>query len=248
MSSYRTFTDSKIENDNYYDTVSHLTTNSALLHNKVTRRVNSTSNSTSNTTNRPESERNSRLNSTLQPTLHEVINYNDIKTMGSVKESREIRQRRNTIAPRPTDKSSFKMLKDLLKNAAGKDLSKMPIPCNFSEPLSFLQRYAEILENSDLLDKAALCEDSLEQMAYVAAFSMLSCATSSERKNKPFNPMLGETFECDRLEDYGWRSIAEQVSHHPPGIAMVLSFWSCNFVCSYCVSCIYLWKQIELQS
>jgi oxysterol-binding protein 1 len=35
-----------------------------------------------------------------------------------------------------------------------------------------------------------------------------------------FNPLLNETFECDRLDDYGWRSVAEQVSHHPPGVAV----------------------------
>ncbi|KAG9332020.1 hypothetical protein JZ751_016247, partial [Albula glossodonta] len=32
---------------------------------------------------------------------------------------------------------------------------------------------------------------------------------------KPFNPVLGETYECDR-PDMGFRFIAEQVSHHPP--------------------------------
>lgn len=32
------------------------------------------------------------------------------------------------------------------------------------------------------------------------------------RTGKPFNPLLGETFECDRMEDLGWRSISEQVN------------------------------------
>jgi hypothetical protein len=77
------------------------------------------------------------------------------------------------------------------------------------------------LEYSNLLDKAAECEDSQEQLAYVTAFIVSSAATSSERKCKPFNPMLGETYECDRLDDLGWRSIAEQVSHHPPALALV---------------------------
>ncbi|CAF5122468.1 unnamed protein product, partial [Rotaria socialis] len=39
------------------------------------------------------------------------------------------------------------------------------------------------------------------------------------RVNKPFNPLLGETYECDRTEDLGWKSIAEQVSHHPPALS-----------------------------
>jgi len=32
-------------------------------------------------------------------------------------------------------------------------------------------------------------------------------------------PLLGETFECDRMEDLGWRCVNEQVSHHPPTAA-----------------------------
>ena len=40
------------------------------------------------------------------------------------------------------------------------------------------------------------------------------------RTAKPFNPLLGETYECDRTEDRGWRCISEQVSHHPPTAAL----------------------------
>lgn len=36
------------------------------------------------------------------------------------------------------------------------------------------------------------------------------------RTAKPFNPLLGETYECDRSDDMGWRCVTEQVSHHPP--------------------------------
>ena len=83
---------------------------------------------------------------------------------------------------------------------------------NFSEPLSFLQRLTEDFEYSDCLDRAALlATDSIEQMAYVAAFTISSYATLTTRTQKPFNPLLGETYECDRLSDMGWRSVAEQV-------------------------------------
>ena len=34
-----------------------------------------------------------------------------------------------------------------------------------------------------------------------------------QRLNKPFNPILGETFE---LFNANYKYIAEQVSHHPP--------------------------------
>lgn len=56
-------------------------------------------------------------------------------------------------------------------------------------------------------------------MAYVAAFTISSYATTANRTGKPFNPLLGETYECDRTDDLGWRAISEQVSHHPPMLA-----------------------------
>ena len=84
---------------------------------------------------------------------------------------------------------------------------------NFHEPMSFLQRLTEDFEYSECLDKAARCDDSCEQLAYVAAFTASSYANSSLRAGKPFNPLLGETFECDRYDDLGWRSIAEQVNN-----------------------------------
>lgn len=82
---------------------------------------------------------------------------------------------------------------------------------NFSEPLSFLQRLTEDFEYSECLDAAVSSKDNIEQMAYVAAFTVSSYATTTTRTMKPFNPLLGETFEFDRLSDLGWRSLVEQV-------------------------------------
>uniref|UniRef100_A0A8C3GY75 Oxysterol-binding protein n=1 Tax=Corvus moneduloides TaxID=1196302 RepID=A0A8C3GY75_CORMO len=90
---------------------------------------------------------------------------------------------------------------------------------NFNEPLSMLQRLTEDLEYHELLDKAVKCESSTEQMCFVAAFSVSSYSTTVHRTAKPFNPLLGETFELDRLEELGFRSLCEQVSHHPPAAA-----------------------------
>lgn len=84
----------------------------------------------------------------------------------------------------------------------------------------FISRLTEDYEYSDLLDQAAKCKDPCEQLAYVAAFTISSYSTTSNRTGKPFNPLLGETYECDRTDDLGWRCISEQVSHHPPMAAM----------------------------
>jgi hypothetical protein len=116
-----------------------------------------------------------------------------------------------------------------MKNCIGKDLSKIPMPVNFSEPLSMLQRLTEDYEYADILDAATKCTDACEQLAYVAAFTISSYSTTSSRTGKPFNPLLGETFECDRMEDLGWRSFSEQVSHHPPMVAQYCEGrgWKC---------------------
>ena len=46
---------------------------------------------------------------------------------------------------------------------------------------------------------------------WVAAFSISAYGSSNARaSHKPFNPLLGETFECIR-EDKGFRYVAEQV-------------------------------------
>lgn len=82
---------------------------------------------------------------------------------------------------------------------------------NFSEPLSMLQRITEDFEYSNILDTAAQCKDSFEQMAYVAAFTISSYSTTVNRTSKPFNPLLGETYECDRMSDLGWKAFNEQV-------------------------------------
>uniref|UniRef100_A0A3Q3B4S2 Oxysterol-binding protein n=1 Tax=Kryptolebias marmoratus TaxID=37003 RepID=A0A3Q3B4S2_KRYMA len=126
------------------------------------------------------------------------------------------RQRRTRIPDKPNYSLN---LWSIMKNCIGKELSKIPMPVNFNEPLSMLQRLSEDLEYHELLDKAARCESSLEQMCLVAAFSVSSYSTTVHRTAKPFNPLLGETYELDRLEEFGYRSLCEQVSHHPPAAA-----------------------------
>ncbi|KAL1963245.1 hypothetical protein VTN77DRAFT_8570 [Rasamsonia byssochlamydoides] len=103
----------------------------------------------------------------------------------------------------------------ILKSMIGKDMTKMTLPVSFNEPTSLLQRVAEDMEYSDLLDIAADRADSLERMIYVAAFAASEYASTIGRVAKPFNPLLGETFEYCR-PDKGYRFFVEQVSHHPP--------------------------------
>ena len=103
----------------------------------------------------------------------------------------------------------------ILKSMIGKDMTKMTLPVSFNEPTSLLQRVAEDMEYADLLDIAADRPDATERMVYVAAFAASEYASTTGRVAKPFNPLLGETYEYVR-PDKGYRFVIEQVSHHPP--------------------------------
>lgn len=118
--------------------------------------------------------------------------------------------------PAPCPNTSNISLWNILRNNIGKDLSKVSMPVQLNEPLNTLQRLCEELEYSELLDKAADTQDPFERMVYIATFAVSAYAPSFYRAgSKPFNPVLGETYECLN-EDKGFRFIAEQVSHHPP--------------------------------
>lgn len=109
-----------------------------------------------------------------------------------------------------------------LRKNVGKDLSSISMPVSSNEPISLLQRVSETLEYSTLLDDAAKAsKSSNERLIYMSAFAIsnLSSARVKERSiRKPFNPMLGETFELVR-EDKGFRFVAEKVSHRPVRMA-----------------------------
>uniref|UniRef100_A0A672TE20 Oxysterol-binding protein n=1 Tax=Sinocyclocheilus grahami TaxID=75366 RepID=A0A672TE20_SINGR len=123
---------------------------------------------------------------------------------------------RRSCLPSPSPNTSNISLWNILKNNIGKDLSKVAMPVQLNEPLNTLQRLCEELEYSELLDKAAHTQDPFERMVYIATFAVSGYASSYYRAGgKPFNPVLGETYECDR-PDKGFCFVAEQVSHHPP--------------------------------
>ena len=69
------------------------------------------------------------------------------------------------------------------------------------------------MEYNELPFRAAYEPDTRKRLSLVSCIA-LSCSSSIiNRTLKPFNPLLGETYE---LEIEGMRYISEQVSHHPP--------------------------------
>uniref|UniRef100_A0A8B9RFT2 Oxysterol-binding protein n=1 Tax=Astyanax mexicanus TaxID=7994 RepID=A0A8B9RFT2_ASTMX len=122
---------------------------------------------------------------------------------------------RRLLPAHSADNSHIGIL-SILYNNIGKDLSRVSMPVALNEPVNFLQRVSEELEYSQLLDIANQIDDPYQRMVYVAVFSISGYAWASWRNRyKPFNPVLGETYESVR-EERGFRYVAEQVSHHPP--------------------------------
>ncbi|XP_047224593.1 oxysterol-binding protein-related protein 1-like isoform X2 [Girardinichthys multiradiatus] len=120
-----------------------------------------------------------------------------------------------TFLPAPMFSRNDVSVWSILKKCIGMELSKIAMPVIFNEPLSFLQRITEYMEHTYLIHQANAATDSIERMKCVAAFAVSAVASQWERTGKPFNPLLGETYELIR-EDLGFRWVSEQVSHHPP--------------------------------
>lgn len=127
--------------------------------------------------------------------------------------------RRTTIPPSTAQPPS---LISFLRKNVGKDLSTISMPVTANEPVSLLQRQAEQLEYSHLLDSACTAPAGTgERLLYVTAFaiSSLSANRAKERAiRKPFNPMLGETYELIHPSS-GFRFLAEKISHRPVRVA-----------------------------
>ncbi|XP_047319926.1 oxysterol-binding protein-related protein 1C-like [Impatiens glandulifera] len=129
--------------------------------------------------------------------------------------------KRRSRLPEPKEKEKGISLWSMIKDNIGKDLTKVCLPVYFNEPISSLQKCFEDLEYSYLIDRAnewGKKGNSLMRILNVAAFAVSGYASTEGRHCKPFNPLLGETYEAD-YPDKGLRFISEKVSHHPMVVA-----------------------------
>ncbi|CAI2359674.1 unnamed protein product [Moneuplotes crassus] len=101
----------------------------------------------------------------------------------------------------------------IIKAFVGKDLTKSSLPVFLNEPLSLLQRMSEVAKFIHLIEKAMRFTDPNLKLAYIGLWAASNFAGTRQRLFKPFNPILGETFE---LECANFKLYGEQYSHHPP--------------------------------
>ncbi|XP_037035704.1 oxysterol-binding protein-related protein 9 isoform X3 [Bradysia coprophila] len=119
----------------------------------------------------------------------------------------------------------------------GMDLTKVVLPTFILERRSLLEMYADYFAHPDLFLKIADLKDPRDRMVQVARWylSAYHAGRKSAVAKKPYNPILGEVFQCywdiptEKADSHcvedgpiPWcrrdqlTFIAEQVSHHPP--------------------------------
>ncbi|XP_013405009.1 oxysterol-binding protein-related protein 9 isoform X8 [Lingula anatina] len=119
----------------------------------------------------------------------------------------------------------------------GMDLTKIVLPTFILERRSLLEMFADFFAHPDLFVGIVDFKDPKERMIQVVRWylSAFHAGRRSDIAKKPYNPIIGETFQCfwdipnmepsDEVSDSGpvpWvhknnlAFIAEQVSHHPP--------------------------------
>ncbi|KAI0893461.1 Oxysterol-binding protein-domain-containing protein [Annulohypoxylon nitens] len=131
--------------------------------------------------------------------------------------------RRKTIPPATVPPPS---LIAFFRKNVGKDLSTISMPVSSNEPISALQRVAEQLEYAQLLDQASQQKSPKDRLLLVTAFAISHFSVNRVKERamrKPFNPLLGETFELLRTESEvpgGFRLLVEKVTHRPVRLAM----------------------------
>uniref|UniRef100_A0A7S3LT14 Oxysterol-binding protein n=1 Tax=Palpitomonas bilix TaxID=652834 RepID=A0A7S3LT14_9EUKA len=112
-------------------------------------------------------------------------------------------------------KATLEFLKRVGKSLfTGKDLVSVSMPVTLFEPRSFLERVTDVWSFAPhYLRLANETGDKVERFKLIMAMAIASLRQTVIAR-KPFNPILGETFEAS-FED-GAQIFAEQTSHHPP--------------------------------
>lgn len=83
----------------------------------------------------------------------------------------------------------------LIRDNIGQDLTRVTLPIILNEPVTMLQKFCEMMENHDVLERAAQESSSAMRAALILVFNAVKYEAIAFRTLKPFNPILGETYE-----------------------------------------------------
>lgn len=100
----------------------------------------------------------------------------------------------------------------------GKSIMNVSLPINIFDTRSILELFAwQNAYAATLLELGGKCKSPLEKIKYTTAWAVTKFHLSGTQL-KPFNPILGETFQCKILDSHFYM---EQTCHHPP----ILNFY-----------------------
>lgn len=95
------------------------------------------------------------------------------------------------------------------------NLTNLSMPVKMFEARSYLQKLTDPWVYPEMLDRAAAASDPVERMQWVVTWFVAGLQHVYQSWKKPFNPLLGETWQA--TQDGGRCQIyLEQISHHPP--------------------------------
>ena len=137
---------------------------------------------------------------------YDLLNYTVDPKYGLIINSKE-----NVLIIRKTLKFLFKKIGSSIFKGSG--LFNISLPLFSFDKMSMLERFAlRYTSICNYFNKMATVEDPLEKMKYLIT-GFVSSFHTGIKVLKPFNPILGETFQA-KIDDAD--IYVEQVSHHPP--------------------------------
>ncbi|CAF2363428.1 BnaA10g27370D [Brassica napus] len=149
--------------------------------------------------------------SVMTKSVNGLISYEGIEVINPDGSTEDAEEEAGRGRWKPEERDGYwKMMQKYI----GSDITSMvTLPVIIFEPMTTLQKMAELMEYSHLLDMADKTQDPCMRMVYASTWA-ISVYYAYQRTWKPFNPILGETYEMTNHN--GINFIAEQVSHHPP--------------------------------
>ncbi|EFA76562.1 oxysterol binding family protein [Heterostelium album PN500] len=101
----------------------------------------------------------------------------------------------------------------------GSEIKHIALPCFLLQPRSLLESLTDNFNCLEELFKIQTIENEQERFIQFIKFSLSAWNTRPKGIKKPFNPIIGETYDCfwDSGDSNGdSHFISEQISHHPP--------------------------------
>ena len=109
----------------------------------------------------------------------------------------------------------FTFLKNLKPDV---ELSKTPIPVQVLEPRSLLEKLSDLFVHPAAFANISRASPGQDRLVAIMKWFFSAYHVKPAGAKKPFNPVLGESFECyfAKGTENEIHYFSEQVSHHPP--------------------------------